>query len=364
MKRCLFLILLFIALLQVSFIACAEEGYSEDFRNSVTLEDSLLSEETDLNDPSTLGNDLGIEKIFSYLSRQFSSSFGRAMKNLIKGLAMVLLSVIVNRCSGNIQNQNLQLLFSFIVSLSVALMCENSLREAASLLQKSIEDMSVFTAACIPSFSVVMIAAGEGASSAVFSASMVLLGEMGALISRNLLLPLVDVYLAIGICSAVSDEYNFMVIGKNIRRFLIWTVGIFVMLFRLIMKLQSGVAMAGDQLSKKYIRSAVSSFIPMVGATISQGIDGLFSVATGVKTSFAVAGVLIVLSILLPPLISIGVYGLTWTFCRWVAEFMNDVTMRSIADVLANIFYVMLALGAAVALMGLISFFGIITQVG
>lgn len=364
MKRCLYAVLIVIFLFQFSFPLSAEEGYSDDFRNSVQTEDSLLSEKTDLNDPDTLMQDLDVGNVLSYLGRQFSSSFGKAMENLIKGLAMVMLSVIVNRCSGNIQNQNLQLLFSFIVSLSIALMCENSLRESANLLQKSIADVSVFTAACIPSFSVVMIAAGEGAASAVFSASMVLLGELGTLISRNLLLPLVDVYLAIGICSAVSDEYNFMVIGKNIRRFLIWTVGIFVMLFRLIMKLQSGVAMAGDQLSKKYIRSAVSNFIPMVGTTISQGVDGLFAVASGVKTSFAVAGVLIVLSILLPSLISIGVFGLTWSFCRWIAEFMNDVTMRSIADVLANSFYVMLALGAAVALMGLISFFGIITQVG
>lgn len=362
MKRRLILVGIFLWICLLSPIAIGEEGYSDDFRYSVTPEDPLLSEETDLNDPASLMEDLKVGNILSYLGRQFSSAFGGALENLIKGIAMVLLSVIVNRCSGNIQNQNLQLLFSFIVSLSIALLCESSLRTSAVALQKSIEDMSVFTTACIPYFSVVMIAAGEGTGSAVFSGAMVLLGEVGTLISKNLLLPLVDVYLAIGICSAVSDEYNFMIIGKNIRRFLIWAVGILVMGFRLIMKLQTGAAAAGDHVAKKYIRSAVSTLIPMVGNTLSQGVDGLFAVASGVKTAFAIAGVLIVLSIVLPSLISIGVYGLTWKLCRWTAEFMNDSTMRSIADVLANSFFVMLALGGAVALMGLFSFFGIMTQ--
>ena len=360
MKRCS--ILFFVFLLFFSLTAAAEEGYSDDFRYSVTPEDSLLSEETNLNDPSSVMEDLDAANLFSYFGRQFKSAFGNALENLIKGIAMVLLSVIVNRCSGNIQNQNLQLLFSFIVSLSIALMCESSLRSSASALQKAIKDMGIFTTACIPSFTVVMIAAGEGAGSTVFSSAMVLLGEAGTLVSENLLLPLVDVYLAIGICSAVSDEYNFMAIGKNIRRFLVWAIGLLVVVFRLIMKLQSGAAAAGDQVAKKYIRSALGSLIPIVGSTLSDGVDGLFTVASGVRASFAVAGVLIVLSIMLPSLISIGVYSLTWKVCRWTAEFMNDTTMRSIADVLANSFMVMLALGGAVSLMGLFSFFGLITQ--
>ncbi len=341
----------------------AEPAYSDDFRHSVETEDSLLSDETDLNDPGSVMEDLQFDHVFSYLLRQFKDAFDDVLKTLIKGIAMVLLSVIVNRCSGNIRNQNLQMLFSFMVSLSIALMCEESLRSCAVAMQKGIENMNVFAMACIPSFSVVMIASGEGAGATVFSAAMVLLGEVGTLISKNILLPLTDVYLAIGVCSAVSDEYNFATIGKNIRRFVIWMVGLLVLAFRTVMRLQNSAAAAGDQLARKYIRSAVGGLIPMVGNTLSQGVDGLFAVASGVKTSFAIAGVLIILSIILPILIQIGVNGLSWSFCRWIAEFMNDSTVRSIADVLANSFYLMLALGGCVALMGLFSLFGVMTQV-
>ncbi len=362
--RCRLISLFILLLLLPSFQTSAEEGYSDDFRHAVETEDSLLSEQTDLNDPSSIQKDLSFKHIFSYIGRQVSSSFHNALSTFVKGVAMVLLSVLVNRCSGNIQNQNLQLLFSFIVTLSIALMCESALRLSAEALQKAIQDMSIFTTACIPHFAVVMISAGEGGGSTVFSGAMVLLGEFGTLLSQKLLLPFADVYLAIGICSAVSDEYDFMTIGQNIRRFLIWSIGILVVLFRLVMRLQNTAASAGDQLIKRYIRAAIGTMLPVAGGTLSQGVDGLFAVATGVKTSFAIAGVLIVLSIMLPSLISIGIYGLSWSFCRWVASFMNDATMRSVADVLSNGFYVMLAMGGAVALMGLFSFFGIILQVG
>lgn len=341
----------------------AETNYADDFRYAVQPEDSLLSEDADLNDPSTLEEDLSFGNFWSYFCEQIKKAFGEALETLVKGISLVLLSVLINRCSGNIQNQNIQLLFSFMVSLSIALLCESSLRTGAAALQKGIEDMGIFTAACIPSFTVVMIAAGEASGASVFSAAMVLLGEIGTLVSKSLLLPLTDVYLAIGICSAVSDEYNFAAIGKNIRRFLIWAIGILVVGFRMILKLQTGAAASGDQLAKKYIRSAVGGFIPMVGSTLSHGVDGLFTVAIGVKTSFAIAGVLITLSLLIPALIPIGINGLIWSFCRWIADFMNDSTVRSIAEVLANSFFLMLALGGSVALMGLFSFFGLITQV-
>ncbi len=360
MRRCLIFLLMFFFLFPFSAEASGE--YNDDFRYSVIPEDSLLSSETDLNDPASIMNDLEQEHLLLYLGRQLNNALGGGLETLIKGIAMVLFSVVVNRCSGNIQNQNLQLLFSFIVSISIALMCENSLRTSAQALQKAIDDMGIFTAACIPGFAVVMTAAGESAGSAVFSASMVLLGEVGALVSQRLLLPLVEVFLAIGICSAVSDEYNFMTIGQNIRRFLIWSIGLLVMTFRLIIKLQSGAAAAGDQMAKKYIRSALGSLIPMVGNTLSDGVDGLFAVAAGVRASFAVAGVLIVLSIMLPSLLSIAVYGFSWKICRWTSELMNDSAMRSISDVLASSYFVMLALGGAVALLGLFSFFGLILQ--
>ncbi len=363
MSKTWFVVSFFIILCFLRLPVQAEEGYSDDFRYSVQPEDSLLSEDVDLNDPGSVMEDLQFEHWLSYLGRQLKDAFGEALGTLIKGFALVLLSVLVNRCGGTLQNQNLQLLFSFMVSLSIVLMCESSLRSGASALQKGIEDMGVFTTACIPAFTVVMIASGEGGGASVFSAAMVILGEIGALISENLLLPLTNVYLAIGVCSAVSDEYNFAAIGKNIRKFLIWVIGLMVLGFRTVMKLQSGAAAAGDRLTQKYIRSAVGSFIPMVGNTLSQGVDGLFAVAAGVKTSFAIAGVLIILSVLLPALIPIGINGLLWSFCKWIAEFMNDTTVRSIADVLANSFYLMLALGSCVALMGLFSFFGLITQV-
>ncbi len=357
------IILLLIIFLHVPIRAMAESGYSDDFRYSVQPDDSLLSENTDLNDPGSVMQDLSFEHWLSYLVTQLKSALGEVLGTLIKGIALVLLSVMISRCTSNIQNQNLQLLFSFMVSLSIVLICESSLRAGAEALQKGIEDMGVFTTACIPSFTVVMIAAGEGGGATVFSAAMVLLGEIGTLVSKNLLLPLTNVYLAIGVCSAVSDEYNFATLGKNIRKFLIWVIGLFVLGFRTVMKLQAGAVAAGDQIAKKYIRSAVGGFIPVVGNTLSQGVDGLFTVAAGVKTSFAIAGVLIILSILLPSLISIGMNGLTWSFCKWIAEFMNDNTIRSVADVLANCFYLMVALGGCVALTGLFSFFGLITQV-
>ncbi len=363
MKKKLLCALILLLLFFLTPRIFAEGEYNDDFRNAVELDDSLLSEEVDLNNPDSLMSDLTPSNFFAFFAEQFKGAAKDTVKNLITGLSLVIISVLVNRCSSNLKNQNLQFLFSFMVSISMVMICHSGLTACAGALQKSIENMKIFTTACVPSFTVVMMAAGEGGGASVFSASMVLFGEIGTLISEQILMPLTDVYLSIGICAVISDEYNFSAIGKNIRRFLIWVIGIAMVAFRTLLKLQSNIATAGDRLTQKAIRAAVGGLVPAVGNTLTQGVDGLFTVASGVKVSFAVAAVLIVLSIMAPALIKIGVYGLSWSICRWVADFMNDTTVRSIAEVLANCYYLMLAIGGFVALMGLFSFFGVMVQV-
>lgn len=349
--------------LLISPQALANDGYNDSFKDSVELKDSLLSDDANLNEPGSLMEDLTPKKIWGFFLEQFKNGFSGALKNLMIGLSLVMMSVLISRCGTNLQNQSFQLLFSFVISVSMVMICQSGLSECSKALQKAVEDMKVFTSACIPSFSVVMLAAGEGGGASVFSASMVLLGELGTLVSDHLLLPLTDVYLSIGICAVISDEYNFSALAKNVRRFVIWLIGLAMILFRMIMRLQSAAAAAGDRLTQKTIRAAVGGMIPIVGNTLSQGVDGLFTAASGVKISFAIAAVLIILSIMAPVLIQIGVYGLSWSICRWVADFMNDITVRSIAEVLSNCFYMMLAIGSFVALMGLFAFFGIMIQV-
>ncbi len=362
MKR---ILIIFILLFLFAYPAEAEEErYSDDFRRSVELENSLLPDEIDLQEPEQLRDQLSWERIWEYLKDLFKKTIALGFQILIPGISMVMLSVWVNYCGNTFAGNSSRVVFALILSLSMALLGQKNLQEAANLMQSALESMKVFCTACIPSFSVVMIAAGENAGAAVFSSLMVLLGEVGVFVSSNLLMPLIHIYLSIGVCSAVGDEYNFSAVSQYIRRFLIWIIGLSVTGFRLILKLQAGAAAAGDLVAKKYIKSAVAGLIPFVGGSLSQGVDGLFSVATGAKTTFAIAGVLILISVMLPSLLMAGVYGFSWSLCRWLASFLNDKTAVKITDVLSNGYFLLLALGGGVTMMGLFSFFGLITWVG
>lgn len=348
----------------ITLPASAEYAYSDDFRYSVQLDDSLLSENTDLNNSETIKEDLEFENIFLYLWRQIQNSLGKAANVLGSGIALILLSSILNQGNEHFKSFNVKWIFSLIINLSIVLICEENLRYTAASLQRVIEDVGVFINACIPAFSVVMIAAGEGGSGTAFSAALLFWSEIGSLISNHLLMPLTDVYLSIGLCSAMSDELKFANIAKNVRRFVYWFIGVFVAVFRVILGLQNTIAATGDQLTKKYIRTAVGGLIPIVGGSLSQGVDSLFAVAAGVKTTFAIAGVLLILSIVLPVLIDILVSALCWSFCKWLADFMGDTTTGKVSEILANCYYLMLAMGGCVVLLGLFSFFGVAKQLG
>ena len=360
MKRILLILFLLAFLSPVSF----GEEYADDFRYAVDPDDPLLSSQTELQDPSGLSEDLRFNSFVAYFFRQIAAAGKKGFKMLAFGVALALFSALVGRLSGSMRNRNYQLIFSFVVSLSAAMMCGGFLQQTASELQAALKSMKVFTAACIPSFTVVMIGAGESGGASVFSALMVALGEISALISDAVLLPLTDVYLALGICVSVSDEFHLEKFAARIKKILTGAIGLCVGAFHLIGKLQSSAANAGDTVLKKTIRSAVGSMIPMVGSNLAEGLEGLFAAANGVKTSFAIAGVLIVLSVMCPVLIHAGLYGLCWSGCRWLAEFLDEKAISELFKVLSDGFYMVLILGCGVTFMGLLSFFGLMVKNG
>ena len=357
------MVLITLLLWVIVFPASAEEGYPTDFLDSVEIEDGLLSDETDLQDHNALQKELSIDHILEYLRKLLHKTIASAGKILLPGMSMILLSVWVNYCCQSFSGDGIKTAFSLVLTLSMTLIGQRGLKNAVEVLGKALENMKIFCTACIPSFSVVLISAGENGGAAVFSSLMILLGEVGVFVSSHLLMPLVHIYLSIGACAAVGDEYNFSAVAQYIRRFAIWAIGLAVAGFRLILKLQVGAATAGDLVAKKYIKSAVAGLIPFVGGSLSQGVDGLFAVASGAKGTFAVAGVLTLISVMLPSLLTVGLYGLCWSICRWVAGFLNDRSAGKMADVLANGYYLLLALGGGITMMGLFSFFGLISWV-
>ncbi len=358
-KVVIFLILFFL----FSSVVSANEEYSEDFRYSVGLDDTLLPDDIDLRDPAELQQQLEMKNLLAYLKSIFKKTFASAVKILMPGVAMTLLSVWIRYCCNTIDSSRIKTVLILIISVSTTLLAESGLQKAVEMIQGSLESMKIFCTACIPSFSVVMISAGENAGAGVFSSLMILLGQVGSFISSNLLMPLIHIYLAISACSVAGDEYNFSAIAQYIRRFFVWCIGLAMAAFRLILNMKIGVAAAGDLMAKKYIKSAVAGLIPIVGSTLSQGVDGLFSVATGAKTAFAIGGVLILVSIMLPALLTTGLFGFCWSLCKWLSSFLEDQTVMKIANVLSNGFYILLALGGGVTMMGIFSFFGLLSRV-
>ena len=87
------------------------------------------------------------------------------------------------------------------------------------------------------------------------------------------------------------------------------------MIFSFVFSFQSTLTQSADSLSLKTAKFAVGSFIPIVGPSISEALRTVTASVALVKSSLGVLGLICVLLLTLPSVISVYLYKLFLDIC-------------------------------------------------
>lgn len=251
-----------------------------------------------------------------------------------------------------------------VITLSILAICSTTLQSSLETLYKNVDTMKIFSTAAVPVIVTACISSGETFSAAVFSSAVSFSSTTFEYITDEILLPLIIIFIAIGVVGNLSDRFNITSLGTQIKKFIKWVIGIFVSIFSISLSLQNFLSKSSDTLTRRSIKMAVGSFIPMIGNTLSGSVDSLFSLAANSKTSFAIVGVIIISVIFLPSIIGNLCYGGVMSLVKSISVFLGcDKAVKAVA-VVADVFYIITAITSVCVYMLIISFLLICINIG
>jgi stage III sporulation protein AE len=99
-------------------------------------------------------------------------------------------------------------------------------------------------------------------------------------------------------------------IAKNIRGAFLWGMGALCALFSGVLGLQSILMGAKDSMTIRTARYAISNMIPIVGSSVSGALSTLGGALSYVKDTLGIGTVAVLLSLLLPTLITLLLHRL------------------------------------------------------
>ena len=88
-----------------------------------------------------------------------------------------------------------------------------------------------------------------------------------------LILPITLVATAIGIISNLSDKIQIGKLANFLKSSIIWVLGVVITIFVSVLSLEGGLTSSIDGLTAKGIKSAATTFIPVVGKALGESTD-------------------------------------------------------------------------------------------
>lgn len=140
----------------------------------------------------------------------------------------------------------------------------------------------------------IMVASGQVISSVAFSSLMLALGDGITQLASLFLLPLLNIFLAISIVSAISSKFTFFGLCEMFSKIIKWVLGFGMTIFSGLLTTKSLIGSAVDSVNSKTMKFVLSSFVPVVGSALG---DAFLTVQGCVKILKSSVGAFFIIAI-------------------------------------------------------------------
>lgn len=336
MKKCVWIgglaaLLLALLALPVAAGESAGEKVAEGFAG---LSDVLPEEILELLPDGFFDGDAenraeGIRKAsrFSYIlsvaGHLLGLHLGDALSLFASLLGLLLISALSERVRGLFRSDMIRSAFVLAVS-SALLSCVFSLQyRFFEDVMQFFDRLSVLVNGMIP-LTALLYAMGGNVTTAV-------IGNAGFMMFLNLcenfctaaLKSAVGICTALAICSAFTPSLNFTAISNFVKRIYTFSLGFLMLLLSFSLSIQTALTASADSVAMRGAKMLAGSAIPVVGGSVGETLKTVSSSVVFLKNTVGAGGIVLLVLLLLPTLLSLILYRLSLIAASSCADFLG-----------------------------------------
>jgi stage III sporulation protein AE len=218
-----------------------------------------------------------------------------------------------------------------------------------------IDRMVGFMYAIIPVMMALLISGGNITAGGILHPVMLLIVEASATIIRNVFVPLVFISAILTIVNNISEKIQLTRLVSLIRQIVSWSLGIILTIFIIAVSLQGSLGAVIDGATQKAAKFAISTFIPIVGKTLSDAADTVIGCTLMIRNAAGFAVMIGILLICVLPLIKIIALAGLFKVAGALLEPISDSRITNCINEIAGSMLHIFALSASVSFMFMVS---------
>jgi len=321
---CMVLLLFLLAVPVQAQSVSQEELYRQQYEDSgaADLPDELPEETREWMDSLGISSpdwqsilNLTPEKIFGQIGSTALQQSAAPVRALLSVLAVILLCALMNGMKLSFGDRPLSGVIGMVGTLCICTVVIQPIVTCIENVAFVIKGAAGFLLASIPILTGIMIAGGQTVSAGSYNLLMLGTGNVISVIASTVLVPLLNIFLAFSVVSAVSPAMNLGGLCDLFSKTVKWILTFCMTVFSGLLTMQTVVSSAADGAGAKTVRFMVSAFVPVVGSALSDAIGSVQSSVKLLKSGVGAFGLLATGAIFLPAALECLIWLLTLTAC-------------------------------------------------
>lgn len=346
-----------------------EQEYDES--GAEDLYDELPSEAKDIlgdlgidSGSVTTETDLSPSAIYKSLWDTLKDKIVSPLKAIAGVLAIVLLCALAESMKLSFGEKALGGTVSVVGTLGVALVIIAPIVSCISYTTNMILTAAIFMAAYIPVAVGLMIASSATFSALSYNFLMLGAGEVISQLCTWVIVPLLNVFLALSIVASISPNLRLNKIADMFSSVSKWVLGIVTTVFVGLLTIENVVASSADTASSRAVKFAINSFVPVVGSALSDAYTTIHSCVKMLRSGVGVFEIIVIAVIFIPVFIECLVWIGTVKLGSGISDMFALDPITNLLNSISKVMGVMLAIIICCMIIFLVSTVIILTMGG
>ena len=243
-----------------------EEGekYTKDIFEDIDMGEFLKS--------ATSGN-INTKNIYSSILILLGDEIVSSVTIIGGILAIIVIHAILKNIAENIGNNSISQVAYYVEYILIVTLVMTSFTNVIDLVKTTITNLVGYINILIPLLLALVMTTGTAVTASVMQP--VILGAI-VFIGNGItlyFLPILLIATVLGIVSNLSDKIQIGKLSKMLKSSIVWVLGFVLTMFVSIISLEGTLTSSVDGLTIKGLKTASSTFIPVVGKVLGDSVD-------------------------------------------------------------------------------------------
>lgn len=293
-----------------------------------------------ISDLTTGKNVFDTKTILWGILQVFASELGSCLTQCGKIIILIILCAILQKIQSSFGGEGAGEAAFFACYILILIILIGSFNDVVRICTDTIDGMTVFMQGILPLLITLIVSSGSMTAAAVFQPILLSAAEIGAVIMKGVLVPVIFISTVLSVVDNVSGKLHISRIAAFVRQITGIVTGLVLTIFVGVVSVQGSLGAVVDGVTSKTAKYAINTMVPFAGKYLSDAAETVMGCTLLVKNAAGVAGVTVLAVICLAPALKIAAVILIYRALAAVAQPVSDERIiRCINDMATSMTY-------------------------